>query len=76
MKTLNSHEQQQQQMKTHPGFIAALDQSGGSTPNALRRKGRGGICAVMSRLIRLTTSSLTGMRTAAPTSHRPAREAP
>src|SRR6186997_1931703 len=39
MKTLNSHEQQQQQMKTHPGFIAALDQSGGSTPNALRLYG-------------------------------------
>ncbi|MFY4727836.1 fructose bisphosphate aldolase [Nitrospira sp. BLG_2] len=34
MKTSNSHEQQQQ-MKTRPGFIAALDQSGGSTPNAL-----------------------------------------
>ena len=26
-------------MKTHPGFIAALDQSGGSTPNALRLYG-------------------------------------
>src|SRR4029078_11395214 len=39
MKTLNSHEQQQQQMKTHPGFIAALDQSGGSTPKALRAYG-------------------------------------
>jgi len=36
MKNLSSHEQQQQHMKTHPGFIAALDQSGGSTPNALR----------------------------------------
>jgi fructose-bisphosphate aldolase, class I len=35
MKTLSSHEQQQQQMKTRPGFIAALDQSGGSTPKAL-----------------------------------------
>ncbi|HKY71711.1 MAG TPA: fructose bisphosphate aldolase [Nitrospira sp.] len=39
MKTLNSHEQQQQQMKTRPGFIAALDQSGGSTPKALRLYG-------------------------------------
>ena len=39
MKTLNTHEQQQQQMKTGPGFIAALDQSGGSTPNALRLYG-------------------------------------
>ena len=39
MKTLSVHEQQQQQMKTHFGFIAALDQSGGSTPNALRRYG-------------------------------------
>ena len=35
MKTLSSHDQQRQQMKTHPGFIAALDQSGGSTPKAL-----------------------------------------
>ncbi len=35
MKTLSSQEQQQQKMKTHPGFIAALDQSGGSTPKAL-----------------------------------------
>src|SRR5208283_1892378 len=26
-------------MKTHPGFIAALDQSGGSTPHALRLYG-------------------------------------
>ncbi len=26
-------------MKTHPGFIAALDQSGGSTPSALRAYG-------------------------------------
>ena len=25
--------------ETHPGFIAALDQSGGSTPNALRLYG-------------------------------------
>ena len=39
MNTLSSHEQQQQQMKKHPGFIAALDQSGGSTPNALRLYG-------------------------------------
>src|SRR5215831_8607241 len=39
MNSLSSHEQQQQQMKTHPGFIAALDQSGGSTPNALRLYG-------------------------------------
>jgi len=27
--------QQLQKMKTHPGFVAALDQSGGSTPKAL-----------------------------------------
>ena len=39
MKTHSVHEQQQLQMKTYPGFIAALDQSGGSTPNALRRYG-------------------------------------
>src|SRR5499425_1831096 len=39
MKTVSAHEQQQQQMKTHPGFIAALDQSGGSTPKALLQYG-------------------------------------
>jgi len=39
MTTLGFHHQQQQQMQTHPGFIAALDQSGGSTPNALRLYG-------------------------------------
>src|SRR5438128_1940951 len=33
------HAQQLQKMRTHPGFIAALDQSGGSTPNALRLYG-------------------------------------
>jgi fructose-bisphosphate aldolase, class I len=32
-------EEQLEKMKTHPGFIAALDQSGGSTPNALRDYG-------------------------------------
>jgi fructose-bisphosphate aldolase class I len=31
--------EQLQKMKTHPGFIAALDQSGGSTPHALRAYG-------------------------------------
>jgi fructose-bisphosphate aldolase class I len=39
MKTLGFDEQQQQKMQTHPGFIAALDQSGGSTPSALRLYG-------------------------------------
>src|SRR5688500_20407175 len=39
MNTLSSHEQQQQKMKTRPGFIAALDQSGGSTPKALAQYG-------------------------------------
>src|SRR5215510_537194 len=38
MTALGLHEQLQK-MKTHPGFIAALDQSGGSTPNALRLYG-------------------------------------
>ncbi|MBV9392243.1 MAG: fructose bisphosphate aldolase [Verrucomicrobia bacterium] len=32
-------EQQQRKIKTQPGFIAALDQSGGSTPKALRAYG-------------------------------------
>ena len=39
MKPIGLNEQQLQQMKTHPGFIAALDQSGGSTPGALRLYG-------------------------------------
>jgi fructose-bisphosphate aldolase, class I len=32
-------EEQLEKMRTHPGFIAALDQSGGSTPHALRAYG-------------------------------------
>jgi fructose-bisphosphate aldolase class I len=39
MNAMKSDEQQLQQMKTHPGFIAALDQSGGSTPKALHLYG-------------------------------------
>ena len=39
MKSLGLNEQQLQKIKMHPGFIAALDQSGGSTPNALRLHG-------------------------------------
>jgi fructose-bisphosphate aldolase class I len=39
MKSLGLNEQQLQKMKTQPGFIAALDQSGGSTPGALRLYG-------------------------------------
>jgi fructose-bisphosphate aldolase, class I len=39
MKSMDLNEQQLQTMKSHPGFIAALDQSGGSTPGALRLYG-------------------------------------
>ena len=39
MKASGFNQQQLEKMKTHPGFIAALDQSGGSTPNALRAYG-------------------------------------
>jgi fructose-bisphosphate aldolase class I len=35
MKSIGLNEQQLEKMRTHPGFIAALDQSGGSTPKAL-----------------------------------------
>jgi fructose-bisphosphate aldolase, class I len=35
MNTSSLKEQQQRKIKTQPGFIAALDQSGGSTPKAL-----------------------------------------
>jgi fructose-bisphosphate aldolase class I len=39
MNTPNIKEQQQRKIKTQPGFIAALDQSGGSTPKALANYG-------------------------------------
>jgi fructose-bisphosphate aldolase class I len=39
MNALGLNEHQLQKMRTQPGFIAALDQSGGSTPNALRLYG-------------------------------------
>ena len=35
MKSVGLNDQQLQKIKSHPGFIAALDQSGGSTPKAL-----------------------------------------
>jgi fructose-bisphosphate aldolase class I len=35
----STRNEQLQKMKSHPGFIAALDQSGGSTPGALRLYG-------------------------------------
>lgn len=35
MKSLDLNQEQLQKMRAHPGFIAALDQSGGSTPKAL-----------------------------------------
>jgi len=35
MKSIGLNDQQLQKIKSHPGFIAALDQSGGSTPKAL-----------------------------------------
>jgi fructose-bisphosphate aldolase class I len=36
---MNTFEQQKAKIRTQPGFIAALDQSGGSTPKALRLYG-------------------------------------
>jgi fructose-bisphosphate aldolase class I len=39
MKASGFNPQQLEKMKIHPGFIAALDQSGGSTPGALRLYG-------------------------------------
>jgi fructose-bisphosphate aldolase class I len=39
MKTTKLNEEQLRKIKTQPGFIAALDQSGGSTPKALRDYG-------------------------------------
>jgi fructose-bisphosphate aldolase class I len=39
MSALALNQQQLQKMKTQPGFVAALDQSGGSTPKALAAYG-------------------------------------
>jgi fructose-bisphosphate aldolase class I len=39
MNALSLNEQQLQKMKAQPGFVAALDQSGGSTPKALAAYG-------------------------------------
>src|SRR5437763_7436990 len=39
IKSSSHNEEQLQKIKTAPGFIAALDQSGGSTPKALRLYG-------------------------------------
>ena len=39
MKSIAINEEQFQKIRTGPGFIAALDQSGGSTPKALRLYG-------------------------------------
>src|SRR5262245_29028833 len=39
MNGVDLKEQQLQKMKTQPGFVAALDQSGGSTPKALAAYG-------------------------------------
>ena len=41
MNTLDARAQQLRKIRTQPGFIAALDQSGGSTPGALRAYGIG-----------------------------------
>ncbi|PYK66225.1 MAG: fructose bisphosphate aldolase [Verrucomicrobia bacterium] len=39
MRSIDVNEKQMQKIKIDPGFIAALDQSGGSTPKALRLYG-------------------------------------
>ena len=39
MNPLSRKEQQQRKIRTQPGFLAALDQSGGSTPKALAAYG-------------------------------------
>src|SRR5262245_6012659 len=38
-REMGDFKDQLEKMRTHPGFIAALDQSGGSTPHALRAYG-------------------------------------
>jgi fructose-bisphosphate aldolase, class I len=39
MTTISQQDQQKRKIRTQPGFIAALDQSGGSTPKALQEYG-------------------------------------
>lgn len=39
MSTISRNLEQLQKMQSQPGFIAALDQSGGSTPGALHDYG-------------------------------------
>jgi fructose-bisphosphate aldolase, class I len=39
MKTMSVNQEQLRKIKNDPGFIAALDQSGGSTPKALKQYG-------------------------------------
>ncbi len=54
MKSPGLDEQQLQKMKNHPGFVAALDQSGGSTPYGLandRLRRNHGIVASISRVL-------------------------
>ena len=57
---MQDFQEQLQKMKSQPGFIAALDQSGGSTPNALRAYGIKGDAWVneeeMFALVHLTQS--------------------
>jgi tetratricopeptide (TPR) repeat protein len=45
MTTRVLNEEQRQKMNTHPGFIAALDQSGGSTPEVLEMSSRARVLA-------------------------------
>ena len=46
----NNNEQQLHKIRTATGFIAALDQSGGSTPKALQSYGNG-VVASFSRAL-------------------------
>src|SRR5260370_11989295 len=72
MKSIGLNEQQLQKMKSHPGFVAALDQSGGSTPKALALYGikegawsdEGEMFAIVHqmRTRMITTPSFTGER--------------
>src|SRR5262245_56158610 len=57
-------EEQLHKMKTHPGFIAALDQSGGSTPHALSEYGiKEGTWANDAEMVALVRQMRTGIST-------------
>ena len=53
---MSNNEQQLQKIKTAAGFIAALDQSGGSTPKALK------LCGIIAGFSRALSEGLNAQQ--------------